>query len=250
MLSSALFPLLRRVFVALTLGIAPLWVAQAYAHGVTLVVHHYLPADSAFHTQFLVPWTQKLEKESAGLLRFRFYPALQMGGDAAQLADQVADRSVDIVLTLTRHNPGRYPAMEAFEVTAIKHGAQGASRAAWEYVRLNDLADKDFDEVRLLAVSLSAGPSADLSPAVGLLMLNGRSYKALTETLRKVINDNSGAGTSAWLANTMSEKAASAVTPTQDAMDTWIKEATKRGLNAKALAESARALMAEYDTLK
>ena len=80
----------RRLVVIAAAGFGlPLWAVTANGHGVTLKVHHELPADSPFHTQFLVPWTQKLEKESGGRLRFRLFPALQMGGTAPQLYDQV-----------------------------------------------------------------------------------------------------------------------------------------------------------------
>ncbi|MSQ59686.1 MAG: hypothetical protein EXR36_08600 [Betaproteobacteria bacterium] len=235
--------LLRSILVGLTLGVAPL--PSAFAHGVTLVVHHFLPAGSAFHTQFLLPWTQKLEKESAGVLRFRFYPAMQMGGEPAQLADQAADRSADIVLTLSRHAPGRFPAMEAFEVAPFQHSAQGASRAAWEYFRLNGLAEKEFDELRLLAVGLMPSTSKDKASDVGLLLMNRRSYKALTEILRGVMNANSGADTSEWLAKALGGQVPNG--STRQSLDTWIEDATKRGLNGKALAESARSLIAQHD---
>ena len=55
-----------------------LLVASAWAHGVTLKVQHPLGEDSAFHTQFLVPWAEKIEKESGGRLRIHLYPAMQL----------------------------------------------------------------------------------------------------------------------------------------------------------------------------
>jgi TRAP-type C4-dicarboxylate transport system substrate-binding protein len=63
--------------------LASLWGGPAAAHGVTLKVHHALPADSPFHTQFLVAWAEKVESESAGRLRIQLLPALGMGGNAA-----------------------------------------------------------------------------------------------------------------------------------------------------------------------
>ena len=245
MMISAFIPQLRNAIIGLVLGVAPLWVSLSHAHGVTLVVHHFLPADSAFHTEFLVPWTQKLEKESAGLLRFRFYPAMQMGGEPGQLVEQVSDRSADIVLTLSRHAPGRFPSMEAFEVAAFQHSAQGASRAAWEYFRINSLAEKEFDELRLLAVCLLPSTNKGKASDVGLLLMNGRSYKALTENLRAVVNANSGEDTSVWLAKVLGGKAPEGTN--QQALESWIEEATKRGLNGKALAQSAQSLIVKHD---
>lgn len=218
---------------------------QAHAHGVTLVLQHYLPADSALHTQFLLPWLQKLEKESAGLLRFRVFPAMERGGQPAQLAEQVASREIDITLTLTRHAPGRYPAIEAFEALPVQHKPQGASRAAWEYVRLNDLLDREFEETRLLGVAVAPGEKGS---DVVLLLMNARSFKALTDDLRKVVNANSGAETSVAMARALGGNGGAK--PAAAQFDEWIKRASERGVNAKALGESARELMAEYDTGK
>ncbi len=147
-----------------SLGIAavclalPLWASTANGHGVTLKVHHGLPADSAFHTRFLVPWAQKVEKESGGRIRFRLFPALQMGGGAPELYDQVKEGVADIVWTGVGDTPERFPAVEVFELPLAANSAQGSSRALWEYVRLNDLSRKEFDGVRLLAVGRHDAP--------------------------------------------------------------------------------------------
>lgn len=140
----------------------PLAANTASGHGVTLKVQHELPADSAFHTQFLVPWTQKLEKESAGRLRFRLFPAVQTGGGVPPLYDQVKEGDADIVLTSVGYTPARFPAVEVFELPFPANSAQGSSRALWEYVRLNDLARKELDGVRLLAVGRSDAPQLHL----------------------------------------------------------------------------------------
>ncbi len=122
----------RHLAIALGCLVLPLPASTASAHGVTLKVQHDLPADSAFHTQFLVPWTQKLEKESAGRLRFRLLPAAQAGGGAPQLYDQVVEGEADIVWTGIGHTPARFPAVEVFELPLAANSAQGSSRALWE----------------------------------------------------------------------------------------------------------------------
>jgi TRAP-type C4-dicarboxylate transport system substrate-binding protein len=153
----------RRLVVIAVAGFGlPLWAATANGHGVTLKVHHELPADSPFHTQFLVPWAQKLEKESGGRLRFRLFPALQMGGTTPQLYDQVEEGGADIVWAGVGHAPERFPAVEVFELPFAANSAQGFSRALWEYVRLNDLARKELDGVRLLAVGRHDAPQLHL----------------------------------------------------------------------------------------
>lgn len=345
----------RRLGIAAVCLALPLWAGTVSGHGVTLKVHHGLPADSAFHTQFLVPWTQKLEKESAGHLRFRLFPALQMGGAAPDLYDQVKEGVADIVWTGVGYTPARFPAVEVFELPLTANSAQGSSRALWEYVRLNELSRKEFDGVRLLAVGRHDAPQlhmrnkrvqalADLaglkiatparsagsflsalgaapvempatragaalssgavdgvllpwdavtalgigelvkyhtqldpqSPwlysAVFVLAMNPATYKSLPEDLRKVISANSGADTSAWLGAVFDAAAASARQlavdrgdaidelpaaalvswrePAQAMVEDWIKDLDGRGLKGRALVESARASLAEYDPPK
>jgi TRAP-type C4-dicarboxylate transport system substrate-binding protein len=142
--------------------LASLWGGPAAAHGVTLKVHHALPADSPFHTQFLVAWAEKVESESAGRLRIQLLPALGTGGSAAQLFDQVKDGAADLAWIAAADTPARFPAFEAFELSFATNGAQGASRALWEYARVNDLASKEFRGVRLLAVAQHGTPQLHL----------------------------------------------------------------------------------------
>ena len=76
----------RRLFIAIALcGFA----GAAYAQTVTLKVHHFLPPASTAHRNFIVPWCDKIAKESAGRLKCQIYPAMQMGGAPQQLYDQV-----------------------------------------------------------------------------------------------------------------------------------------------------------------
>ncbi len=155
-------------------------VGGAAAHGVTLKVHHFLPADSAFHTQFLLPWAAKLEKESAGHLRLQVFPAMGLGGAPAQLYDQVKDRTADIVWTAIDFTPGRFPALEVFELPFLVNSAQGSSRALWRYVQANNLARTELDGVRVLAVHHQAAPQFQLQskPVASLADLSGMKIRA------------------------------------------------------------------------
>jgi TRAP-type C4-dicarboxylate transport system substrate-binding protein len=127
----------------------------AQAHGVSLDIYHSLAEDSAFHSGFLVPWVRKVEQESGGRLRFHLHPATAGAGDAWY--ERVRDGNVDIVWMPVRSAPDRFPALAPFEFPFMVRRAQGASRALSEYVRINDLADRDFGEVHLLAVHVTTG---------------------------------------------------------------------------------------------
>ena len=102
--------------------------------------------------------------------------------------------------------------------------------------------------------------------------MNPATYKSLPDDLRKVISANSGADTSAWLGSVFDAAAASARKlavdrgdaidelpaaalaswrePAQAMVEDWIKDLDGRGLKGRALVESARASLAEYDPPK
>lgn len=266
--------------VFLASAIAVQWTSEARAHGVTLKIHHFLPADSAFHTRFLLPWKEKLEKESDGHLRIQVYPAMQPGGNPSQLYDQAKDRTADIVWTSVAYDAWRFPAFEVFTLPLMTNSAKGSSRALWEYVQTQNLARKEFAGVRLLAVNVSpaAGfgrraqglPEVDsaLHSDVFILAMNSDVYKALPDELRQVIMSNSGAATSAWIGEVLDDVRTREIRPAEDeggarteqlalwqrraqsAIENRIRELDQRGLNGRELVERAQALLAEYDAVK
>ena len=120
----------------------------AVAQEVTLKVHHFLPPGSTAHAKFIVPWCEKINKESAGRLKCQIFPAMQLGGTPSQLIDQARDGVADIVWTLPGYTAGRFPAIEVFELPFMTRSAQGSSRALWEYVKANKLDQTEFSEVR------------------------------------------------------------------------------------------------------
>lgn len=131
-------------------ALAPWWGQDSRAHGVSLNVYHDQAEDSAFHNAFFLPWVQKLEEASGGRLRFHVHA----GVTGQSLYDKVKDGSADIVWTAVESSPGRFTGLAPVETPFLVRRAAGASRAVTEYVRLNDLADRDFDGVRLLAVNV------------------------------------------------------------------------------------------------
>ncbi len=234
--------------VAVLLVFAPLFANYANAHGVTLKVQHFLPADSPFHTQFLLPWLAKLESESHGLLRFQTFPTMQMGGTPEQLYDQVKERTADIIWTKAALHAQRFPAFGVFNLPLAMNSSEGSSRALWEYVQAQDLARSEFSGVRLLAVHV-------VTIDTFILAMNSASYKSLSDELKKVIIANSGAATSAWLgkiADTQTGKRTvdTATELAQKTIEDKIKQLDALGLNGKELVDSARALIVEYDPPK
>lgn len=131
--------------------------SPARAHGVTVELYHPMAADSALQTAFLVPWAEKIAKESGGRLHVRLHPDTDAGKSGSGLYDRVRDEDIDAAWTPVPTVGDRFRDLRPFELPAQVHRVEGGSRALMEYVRANDLLDRDFDEVKLLAAHLDDG---------------------------------------------------------------------------------------------
>lgn len=142
----------RRRLAGMLLGLLLVPSHQAFAHGVSLDLHHPWPAESAWHREFLVPWIDKVEAEAGGRMRFHPHAGSTLGGQAESLHDQARDGGTDVVWAPVRATADRFPALSVFEFPFMVRTATGGSRAVSEYARINDLPDRDFDGTRVLAV--------------------------------------------------------------------------------------------------
>ncbi len=127
-------------------------VLPASAQEVTLKVAHFWPPGAMPPSTLLVPWCDKIAKESGNRLKCQIYPAMQLGGTPPQLVDQVKDGVADIVWTLPGYTAGRFPLMEVFELPFMSSNAEATSQAAWDYYE--KFAQKEFPGVKMLAVNV------------------------------------------------------------------------------------------------
>ena len=141
-----------RAAASLVLGLGALAGAQAQT---VLKFSHFLPPGSNFQKNFLEPWCDKLAKDSANKLKCQIYPALQLGGTPAQLADQVKNGVSDIVWTSPSYSTGRFPRTEALELPfTLPPDGMGGSRAMWEFYEKHAKDDyKDFKVLTLWSAS-------------------------------------------------------------------------------------------------
>jgi len=140
---------LARTLAAAAFALAAL---PASAQEVTLKVHHFWPPGAMPPSTLLVPWCDKIAKDSGGRLKCQIYPAMQLGGTPPQLIDQAKDGVADIVWTLPGYTAGRFPLMEVFELPFMSSSAEATSRAAWEYYEKH--AQKEFPGIKMLAVNV------------------------------------------------------------------------------------------------
>ncbi len=134
-----------------TLGLAALLAAaaQVQAQEIILKVADFLPPPATINAKVLVPWCDKINKESGGKLKCQIYPSMQLGGTPPQLYDQAKDGVADIVWTLPGYTAGRFPLVEVFELPFMMRNTEGTSRALWDWVQANDQAE--FKDVHALA---------------------------------------------------------------------------------------------------
>ncbi|EFH10000.1 TRAP transporter substrate-binding protein [Pseudoroseomonas cervicalis] len=121
----------------------------ARADEVTLRLHHFLPAVSNVHRNFLLPWTRKVEEASQGRLKIRIFPAMQLGGAPPQLYDQARDGVADIVWTLPGYTAGRFPRIEVLELPFIANRSGLSNARATQAFAEKHLA-QEFGEVQPL----------------------------------------------------------------------------------------------------
>ena len=120
---------------------------------VTLKVHHFMPNDSVTQRELLQPWADRISRESAGRIRFHFFPAMQLGGKPSQLVDQVRDGTADIVWTLPGYTSGRFPLTGAFELPFMNRSAEASSQAMWDFLQAN--GQREYQGMQLLATHLT-----------------------------------------------------------------------------------------------
>ena len=140
----------RKLLLAALVGLAT--AGTAAAQTVTLKFHTFMTPPSNVWKTMHTPWMDKVEKESGGRIKFERYPAMQLGGTAANLYDQAKDGVVDVVWTLPGNTPGRFPRVEVFELPFMMTNAEATSKAYWEYI--NTVAKDEFKDVHVVAVNV------------------------------------------------------------------------------------------------
>ena len=128
---------------------------EAISQEVTLRLQTFLPPVANPVKHFLVPWAQKVEKDSNGRIKVQLYPSMQLGGKAEQLLTQVRDGVVDVAWTLPGFTPGVMPKLEVFELPFLHRSTNATVRSLQEYVP--KYMKKDFEPYHVLLVHCHAG---------------------------------------------------------------------------------------------
>lgn len=115
---------------------------------------HHLAPQAIGHRLLLQPWAEKIAEESNGRIRIEIFPALQLGGTAADIYSQVRDGVADIGWTLPGYTAGLFPKTELFELPFIAGPATATAPALMEFAGLH--LEDEWKDVKLLALHITA----------------------------------------------------------------------------------------------
>lgn len=127
----------------------------AAAQEVTLRVHTFMPPVANPVKHFLIPWSEKINKDSGGRIKVQVFPAMQLGGSAPQLLQQAKDGVADIIWTLPGFNPGVMVKAEVFELPFLHRNTHSTVMAAQDFIEQHMQAD--FAPYHVLQVHAQAG---------------------------------------------------------------------------------------------
>ncbi|TVQ36441.1 MAG: C4-dicarboxylate ABC transporter [Geminicoccaceae bacterium] len=135
---------------AASLGLAAV-IGTAEAQEFTFRLHSFSSPTSLDHTMHLDRWAERVEAASDGRIRIEIFPAMQLGGAAGDLVQQLEDGVVDMIWTVAGFTPGRFPGMEGIELPFMNTGLSATmSPAAMEFA-LEHLQD-EFDGIKIISI--------------------------------------------------------------------------------------------------
>lgn len=162
---------------------------SAQAQDVTLKIHQMLPPQASIPAGFIMPWAEKVMKDSGGRIKIEHYPSMQLGGKPPALYSQAADGVVDIIWTLSGYTPGRFPKTEAFEMPFMAASGEATSAAAWDYYDKH-LRD-EFSDTHVLAVHVHGPGLLHMKgdPVTKLEDLKGKKLRGPTRMVNALLKE-------------------------------------------------------------
>lgn len=130
---------------------------NVFAHGVTLKLQSTQPSDSALNQLFISPWAQQIHDASGGRINLLATQTDQRGGDV-DLFQLAQDRAADVVWLDQANAPDMFPRFSIFGSALPGSASEGSSQALWYWCEVNDLAFREFKELRILATSRHDAP--------------------------------------------------------------------------------------------
>ena len=155
------------------------------AEPITLKFAYWAPPVSAPAVHGIIPWAEKIEKETKGRVKVSLY-----GGEAMAKApdhyDLVLNGTADIAWIDPNFTPGVFPLSEVFSLPFLFPSAEIASAAMWRMTE-KYLADTDFKRVKVLwAWSVGVIDMFSNRPVSKLEDFNGMKLAAMSPVQSKI----------------------------------------------------------------
>lgn len=121
----------------------------------TLKVSHFLPSVHGIHTDFIVPWTERITECTGGEVQFEVFAAGSQLGNVARQQEQVMAGVVDIAHGLHGIPRGRFPRTSIIDMPFLTDDAGAATHALWEMLP-EELAE-EYEGLHVLALHAHNG---------------------------------------------------------------------------------------------
>ena len=160
----------------------------SYAADVTLRFHHFLPPKAPAVTKMFASWKDKIHKQSNGRIKIQEFPAMQLGGKAPDLVNQVVDGTVDIIWTLQGYTAGRFPKTEVFDLPFMLSNAEATSRALYQLS--TEKMQDEYSSVHVLGLAVHGPGNIHSKKAIGKMSdLRGMKLRAPTRITGKLLKE-------------------------------------------------------------
>ncbi|MGD1886933.1 MAG: TRAP transporter substrate-binding protein [Cohaesibacteraceae bacterium] len=137
---------------ALTAMLSTPVAAQEYE----LKLHHFLGERAPAHSQMLVPWAERVEELSDGVVSIEVFPSMTLGGRPPELVSQARDGVVDLVWTLNGYTPGLFPRTEVIELPTVFVNDPTATNLAMRAMFDDQLAE-EYAGLEVMFLHVHAG---------------------------------------------------------------------------------------------
>jgi TRAP-type transport system periplasmic protein len=231
--------------------------APLAAQEVTLKVHRFWPPGAMGPSTILVPWCDKIAKESGNRMKCQIYPAMQLGGTPQNLRMRAPTRQTNKMLAALGATPVAMP-LPALP-KAISKGVIDGYLLPWEVI-------PSIKAHELTKYESETDPkSRSLYTAVFIFAMNQAKCDALPADLKKVIDANSGLSLSNHMGQTWDGSAPPArklavdrgnvfhtipaaelddwQKATANLPEEWVKDVSAKGNDGKALLQTAKELI-------
>ena len=199
---------MRKTLLALLLAAS---VTPAFAQEKTfeLKISHWVPASHPLQKAF-EDWGAAVEKESGGTIKYKVYPAQQLG-KAFDHYDMGRDGIADLTYVNPGYQPGRFPIIGAGELPFLMSDTTGGSMALDAWYR--KYAEKEMKDVKFCLAFINAPSSfhartkkivvpddikgmkirpADATMAILITQLGGTNVQSSAPEVRDIIERGVG----------------------------------------------------------